>query len=216
MCREAATNANSVELIPKFGQGIARLKEIIYRIDELAMEQITDLKGITVEKKITGKELMEQAMEIAGAMHSYAQEKNDLVLLEIVNFPVSSWGRMNNHKLLVSAGIILTEVKKISDGILAEQGISAENIQQFEDLYDRYSKLKSAWREAVIDRSGYTAKIGELFREAHTLVTGSLDKLAMQYKRKDPDFYRQYKSSRHIIYRRSRKKNKGDEVEPED
>ena len=206
ICIEAEAYPESVNLIPKFGQDVARLKEIVDRIDKLVVGQITDLKGITVLKKETAKELIGYAKDIAGAMHSYAQEKDDMELLEVVNFPVSSWSRMNDHELFTSAGIILDEVKNIPEGALAELGISVEYIQQFGEIHINYDKLRTAWREAVIDRSGHTAKIRELLREAYTLVKGSLDKLATQYKRKDPDFYLKYKSSRHIIYRRKRRR----------
>jgi hypothetical protein len=60
-------------------------------------------------------------------------------------------------------------------------------------------------REAVIDRSGVTERLRKLFDEGNSLVRDTLDRLAVQFKRKDPEFYMKYKAARLVNYRRATK-----------
>ena len=59
-----------------------------------------------------------------------------------------------------------------------------------------FNETKSGPKEAIIDRSESTERLRVLFNEANLIVKNSLDKLAPQYKRKAPEFYRRYKIAR--------------------
>jgi hypothetical protein len=199
VCNKAAANPESLEIIPKFKKDVNRLGEIVDEVDVIAIQQETDLKGIAVEKDKTIDDMIDLDVDISGAIHSYAKGINDMVLLDKVNFPASSWEKMSDAKLLNNTGIIVSLMKNIPAEAYTEVGIIPEDLQQLEELYDKFKEVQPAPREAIIDRKGYTARLGELFDEAHDIVKNSLDKLASQYKRKDPEFYQIYKSARQII-----------------
>lgn len=199
VCSKAAANPESVKLIPKFEKSVNQLGEIVDEIDVIAIQQETDLKGIAVEKDKTIDDMIALAVDISGAIHSHAKGINDMVLLDKVNFTASSWEKMSDAKLLNNTGIIISIMKNVPAEAFAEVGITPEDLQQLEEMYDNYKVVKPAPREAIIDRKGYTARLGELFDEAHNIVKYSLDKLATQFKRKDPEFYLTYKSARQII-----------------
>jgi len=203
--KESLAKPATIALIPKFQRGIERLGEINVEIEQLAVIQEKDLKGIALDKGKTIDQVIDLSVDISGALHSYAQERNDLILMDKVNFPASSWEKMDNSDLLTNTGIVVDEMRKVPVEAMAEEGISPEEMQQLEDLYNEYNDVKLAPREAVIDRSGATARLTELFSEAFTIVKGSLDKLATQFKRKDPDYYFAYKAARSINYRRAKK-----------
>ncbi len=199
VCRTAAANTESVQKISKFEKGVTRLKEVVDEIDEIAAQQETNLKGIAAEKDQTIDDMIALAVDISGAIHSYAKEVNDRVLLDKVNYPSSAWEKMSEVKLLNATSILINLTKNVPAEAYAEVGISPEDLQQLEELYNNYKEVQPAPREAIIDRKGYTARLGELFDEAYDIVKYSLDKLATQFKRKDPDFYLTYKSARQII-----------------
>ncbi len=64
----------------------------------------------------------------------------------------------------------------------------------------------------MIDRSGITNKLRDLFIEAQSIKSNILDKLAPQYKLKNPKFYRRYKAARTVSYRNNTTNGKGIEA----
>ena len=90
----------SVQKISKFEKGVTRLKEVVDEIDEIAAQQETDLKGIAAEKDQTIDDMIALAVDISGAIHSYAKEVNDRVLLDKANYPSSAWEKMSEVKVI--------------------------------------------------------------------------------------------------------------------
>jgi hypothetical protein len=210
---EAKNNVAAVSLIPTFAKGINRLEEITNEMDSLGVQQAKDLTGITKDKHSVLEELTDYTVDVAGAVHSYAVSKNDKTLQEKVNFKVTRVTNMNQQELMDAAAITLEEARKISAETLAEEGITAEELTEFTDLYNTFKNTASGKREAEIDRSGHTDRLAELFAEAADLKKNTLDRLATQFQRKAPEFYLKYKAAATIIHKRSAKKT---ETTPEE
>ncbi len=113
---------------------------------------------------------------------------------------------MNQSKVVAVAGIVLNETLKVPAADLAKESITAKGIRDYKQLILHFKEIKSSKHEAVIDRSGTTEKINELFKEASSLLKGKLDRLAVQFKRKDPAFYLKYKAARKVKYHYAQKK----------
>jgi len=191
----------SVKLIPNFSKGIDKLDQIITQIDQERVQQEKAISGVTEAKNFTEEDLIEQTIDISGAVHSYAHSKNDLVLMAKVNYKSSVIERMSIEQLIAASGIVLEEALKIPVADLADEGITTEEMTVYKGIVTFYKTLSTSAREAIIARSLHTKKIALLFEQAGSLVKNSLDRLAPQFKRKDPDFYLQYKAARNVIHR---------------
>lgn len=204
--RESNNNPASVALVPKFGAVITQLQNICSDLDECRVEQEKDLTGITTNKDVTLENLVDSTVEIAGAVHSYAYDKQNHALMAKVNIKSADIEKMTQSEVIAAAGIILEEALKIPPADLANEGISAEEIVTYQELIDYFKSIKSSNREAVIDRTGTTERINQLFKKASSIIRNKLDRLAMQFKRKDPEFYFKYKAARVVQYRPATKK----------
>jgi len=208
--KEARNNPSALSLILKFSNGIDRLEEITVKIDQIRVQQEKDLTGITSDKLFTMGNLTDYLIDVAGAVHSYALGKNDNTLMAKVSYTSSVVEKLTQSQIIAAAGIVFEEAGKLAPADLANEGISADELEEFGALNNYFKTIKSASREAIIDRSGSTEKLSELFSEARQLIKGSLDRLATQYKRKDPDFYLKYRAARNLLYSRPQKEKSAD------
>ena len=199
--KESKNNPNSLALVPKFGVVVERLETICSDLEGYRIFQEKDLTGITEDKDLTLDNLTDSTIEIAGAVYSYAHDMGNNALMSKVNFKSTALEKMSQSEVLAVAGIVLEEALKIPAEALSNEGITAEELAAFGELIAVFKNIKSANKEAVIDRSGTTEKISELFKEASSLIKNKLDRLAVQFKRKDPDFYFKYKAARAVQYR---------------
>lgn len=202
---EAKNSLNVPTLIPTFATGINRLDAINIKIGDIAIQQAKKITGVTDDKNALMEDLGNHLLDVSGAVHSYAISKNDKTLAAKVNYKVSSIDKMSHTDLQNSAGIVLEEAGKLTPDELANEGISAAEMTEFNDAYTRFKAASSDPREAIIDRSGYTQQLADLFAEAYDLKKNTLDRLASQFQRKDPGFYQKYKAASMVIYKRSSK-----------
>jgi len=196
--KESQIDPVSLALVPKFSKGITRLEEINTEIGAIGIQQEKDLRGITIDKDKKLSSMIGRIIEVGGAVHSYAHDAGNSTLMSRVAYKTSTLKRMSQPEILVVAGVILQEALLIPAETLLEEGISAEDLTILGNMIEDFSELKSAPKEAVIDRSESTEKLRVLFKEANSIIKNSLDKLAPQYKRKAPEFYRRYKIARGV------------------
>ena len=214
--KESKNNPASIALVPKFGSVINRMEAIGNELEGLQVLQAKDLTGITTDKDVALDDLSDSTVEIAGAVYSYAHDRHDNTLMMKVNYKSKAIEEMTQSEIVAVAGIVLEEALKIPADDLANEGISAAEMSDYRQLISHFSSIKSSKREAVIDRSGTTEKINGLFKEASILIKDKLDRLAAQFKRKDPEFYLKYKAARVVQYRANRKKVAEEEVDVPD
>ncbi|MBW8331473.1 MAG: hypothetical protein K0M40_05620 [Prolixibacteraceae bacterium] len=204
--KESNNNPASIALVPNFGIAINRMETICNELGELHVSQEKDLTGITADKEVDFENLIDTTVDISGAVYSYAHDMKDNTLMAKVNLKTKAIERMTQSEVVAVAGITLEEALKVPAEDLANEGISATEMSDYQELISHFSSIKSSKREAVIDRSGTTEKISKLFKEASSLLNNKLDRLATQFKRKDPEFYLKYKAARSVQYRANRKK----------
>lgn len=211
--KEAKSHPEALALIPKFSSGISRLEAISTEIDAIGILQGKDITGIASDKNTLIDLLSNYLVDISGAVCSHAIEKNDKTLQAKATYKQSAVGKMSQAELLTAAGIIQEEAGKISAEELANEGISAEEMAQFSEAYAKLNDTFTGTREAIIDRSGYTQKLADLFAEASAIKKNILDPLSRQYQRKAPEFYQKYKAASTVIYKRNTKESEEAKVE---
>lgn len=198
--KTAEENPDSIKLIPAFEAAIQKLKLIIGEVEKLRMLQDKDISGVTEHKHFTIDQLNERTLEVSGATFAYAEDQGDTVLKKLVDVKKDELNHKTPGEIVSVANTILTEAKKVVAADLTKHGISPAELKEFEDMVTYFNGISESPRESIIDRSGATKRIGELFKQSSALRKNTLDKLARQFKRKDPAYYLKYKGSRKIIH----------------
>lgn len=202
---EAKNNQKTVSLIPSFETGIGRLETISNNIDLLSIQQAKNITGVAEDKNALLDDISAFIVDVAGAIHSFAIGKGDKTLQAKVNYKEPALTKMPQADILKAAAIVLEEADKLAPEDLANEGITAEEMTEFKATYAQASGATTNTREAIIDRSSITHQLANLFAEGSDLKKNVLDRLASQFQRKDPEFYKKYKAAATVIYKRSAK-----------
>ena len=192
---EAEINKSSIDMIPAFAEGIAKLKANNAQIRATMALQEQSNEGLTTEKGNAQEHLVEWTIDVAGGVHSYAVAKGDNVLKAKVTFTNTEIEHMGFSQLINTANSVLELARGIAVDDLAHYGISAAEISEFEKGLTAFTSVKSSPREAKIEHSGYTDTIAKLQADSQVLLN-MMDKLASQFIRKAPTFYAIYPTSR--------------------
>jgi hypothetical protein len=203
---EAENDAAAVATIPTFARNIERMKVINSGIDDLSSTQSRDLSGITEDKNDVQQEVTDFLLEISGAIHSYAGQQGNKSLQAVVNFKPYKVEHLDQHEIIEAGTIVLNEARKISPIELTNEGISPDEIMQFDSVLTQLKGYSNARHTAGIDQMDITRRIAELFAQAADIKTNILDRLAPQFQRKAPEFYNKYKAAATVIYKRAAKK----------
>jgi hypothetical protein len=201
----AENNQSATDIIPSFARGIEQIKGINNEIEELAVLQLQNLTGITDDKNDVQDEATDYLIEISGAIHSYAGQQGNKTLQALVNFKPTKVEHLDRHETIDACSNVLNEARKIAPNELADEGISPEEINHFDEVITRLKSYSYARQTAGIDQKDITRRIGELLIKATDIKKNTLDRLAPQFQRKAPEFYYKYKAAANVIYKRATK-----------
>jgi len=202
----AENNQSVTDSIPSFARGIEQIKGINSQIDDLSVLRNQDLKGITDDKNDVQDEAADYLIEISGAIHSYAGQQGNKTLQAQVNFKSTKVEHLDRHDIIDACSKVLIEARKIAPNDLADEGISTEELNHFDEVITQLKSYSNAHQTAEIDQKDITRRIGELLIKATDIKRNTLDRLAPQFQRKAPEFFNKYKDAANVIYRRSAKK----------
>lgn len=206
---EAEKNTTSINKIPAFAEGIAKLKSNNTRLRAAMLKQSQSTGGATTNKDIAREELENSMIEVASGIHSYAIAKNNNILKAKVEFTISEIERMRYSDLITTASSLLELAGDVEPEELAHYGIGADEVAQFGIVLKAFDNLKTSPKEATIEHSGYTETVASIQADSQ-LILDMLDKLAVQFRRKDPAYYDIYVVSRKINGTSPRRKKDDD------
>ena len=106
---ECDNTTETVASIPLFAKNIARLRVITNTVKQLALEQGQVTTGITTQKNNLLDEVIGLSLDVAGAVHAYAEEKNDTALLEKMDYSSSDFSHIDQSIILTTLEIILVQ-----------------------------------------------------------------------------------------------------------
>jgi len=203
---EAENHAAEVAVIPTFVKGIEKLKTINQEVDDLAVIQSQDLTGIIEDKNDLQQEVTDHLIEFSGAIHSYAGQQGNKTLQALVDFTPTKVEHFDQKEIIDAATTVLSEARKVPARALASEGITPDEITQFDTVLTQLKGYSNTRQTAGIDQKDVTRRIAELFVEATDIKKNTLDRLAPQFQRKAPEFFNKYKAASTVIYRHAAKK----------
>jgi hypothetical protein len=191
-------NTATVATVPAFQTAYTNFKNNFGAIIEVASLEAQVITGITMDKSQMRKDLAQKASDIAAAVYAYAITQNDNTLKEQVNFSVSDLLRLKDEIL----GPTCSNIANAADtniANLAGYGITAAVLTDFADMTQAFMNLVAAPRNAVTQRATYSSELKELFKTGDSILKDQMDKIALQFKTTNPEFYTTYKNNRIIL-----------------
>ena len=145
---------------------------------------------------------------MAGGIHSYATEIGDGELAGKVSYSESRLPKGGPARLVARAETIVDLANKNLEA-LSEQNITEEKVTDLEAKIAAVKKAAGKPRASTVDRSAANKELIRLRRKGNTILKGRLDKLMVQFRDTNPEFYAKYKAARRIVNLATRSTNQG-------
>lgn len=194
-CRK---NRGKWENLPAFVQAYAGLEGVIQGIENALEVQITNTKGITINKHRVREGMVYTGLKVAGAVHAFAETINDDELKEEMRFGKSALLKSRDSYVIQKCQLIADRASA-NVASLGDFGVTVSIIQAFQAKIDEFSQKSPRPRMAVTDRNKATQEMGTLFTRLNKVLGGVMDKLMESYREEDPGFYAVYHGSREVV-----------------
>lgn len=196
----AHCNANGtiVASVPAFETAIDDLEDIVEDIRQASQDELHATGGYTDNKTEQRQILSTITLDVASAIFAFATSNNDLVLKEQVNIN-SSYLQRQRDEVLGSVCNNILIIGNANAAALIPFGVTAAKLTQLNTAISNYNIAVPGHRNAVSNRVSVKGSMKELFKDADMLLKERADKLAVQFKTAEPDFYYAYKNNRIII-----------------
>jgi hypothetical protein len=106
---------------------------------------------------------------------------------------------MKYNDLLIRVKTIIKKAMAHKDPLIAEYGLTEEQIIDLQSDCDRLADLNGKSREYQIKSGMATKNLETTFSETSSLLDDKLDKLMKLFKTSDPNFYQGYLKARMVI-----------------
>ncbi|BDX38893.1 hypothetical protein CYCD_22480 [Tenuifilaceae bacterium CYCD] len=186
-----------VETLPNQRGIVTTVKDNTTQIQEVAELQEFDKSGLSDKKKLLRASLIEQAEDISLKMVAYATNISNSVLLKEVKYPKSELSRAADTDL---KNMVQCIYDRTNENIrqLTEYGITEEMLANFLTTINSFNESIPTVRKGVSSKKLYTAKLDNLFKSTDAALD-KLDKIVEIVRLTQPDFYKEYQTSRMII-----------------
>lgn len=191
-------NAAITATVPAFATVAATLRTTYDNIIDAAQQETLAITGITMDKTEARLALCNEATSIAAAIFAYASSIADNEMKEQVNYPASKLLGTKDELLIPVCNNILS-IATANAAAIIPYGVSAARVTAFEDIIEDYQNLIPNPRNAVSSRSAVRTSLINLFKNADLIFKSQLDKLAVQFKTAEEDFYNTYRNNRIIL-----------------
>jgi hypothetical protein len=188
----------TVDTIPAFTTAVDNLIAKKDQIDNTAQQEAIIITGITINKANLKKTMVVSATNIASAGFAYATSVNNAVLKEKFKFTSTDFQRYKDDELPLVVQNIHDNANSVAAQLVAF-GITAPMLTAFQNEITNYTNAVPSPRNAAAQRKALRALLVTYFKEADLTLKDQMDKLALQFKTSDPEFYNAYRNNRIII-----------------
>lgn len=191
-------NEITVAEIPAFVTAFDNLTAKKNQIDDTAQQEAIIITGITINKANLKSTMITTATSIASAGFAYATSVNNPVLKEKFKYTSSDFQRFKDDELPLIVQNIHDNANSVAAQLVAF-GITAPMITAFQTQITNYTNAVPSPRNAAAQRKALRELLVIYFKEADLILKDQMDKLALQYKTSNPEFYNSYRNNRIII-----------------
>lgn len=184
--------------VPAFATLLAELKAKKAAITSIATKEAQLSSTPATPKEASRISLCNKASEVAAIVFAFATAQKDHKLKEEVRTSFTKLRRLQDE-LLAPACMNIHKAATNNIAALAPWGITPATLTNFLAIINQYRSAISMPRNTTSLRSAYTAELKKLFTETNQLLKTQLDKVALQFKTTEPNFYNAYITNRIII-----------------
>jgi hypothetical protein len=193
------TNNAKWNTIPAFADAVTRAETGTVAIREKSGDQAQT--GDAEAKAAARLDLEDRALHIADQLAALASKTGDHNLAAQVDVNLSLLDRMADSDLLTATRRISTAAAANSAVLDSEYKITAAELTALSDAIKLFDKLKTAPRDAVVNRKVATLALPDAIAYVRGIYRNELDKMMTRFKKSDPDFYNAYFAARTIVTR---------------
>jgi hypothetical protein len=170
----------------------------IVAIQAASQQQDSVITGISTDKQFLKTALVDITTPVASGVIAFASQTNNNELLEQVNFT-------RNDLLRTRDDLIGQRCQNIRDRAndnlvaLAAYGITAPVLAVLQTAINNYVTKVPAPRSAQANKKATTTNVKNLFKETDKILKLQLDKLLVQFKATNLNFFNAYTNAREII-----------------
>jgi hypothetical protein len=182
----------------QFKKGVADFTLSLDRLDDLAVRQSAKTDGSSAAKAQALHVLGNLAHRVASGIAACAHDAANGELAGRVAYSRTNITRGPDAAVISRCKNIHTAGTEYA-GEIVEYGVSAADLTNLKKKIDAFQALQPAPRRAKAATSSATKELKRLLKEVDELLSLKLDKLIVQFKDSEPDFYNEYISARRIV-----------------
>ena len=189
-------NLAKLTFAPALEALVARLQDIMTRINETQEAQINTSKGHTLTKEALRQKVIGSILEIVKRAKAYAIATDNLLLKDAVDYKLSQLNSMPQDSLVIACNkVISTCTPVIAE--MAGYGLAPAMLTGMDPLLAEYKAALPGTKLAIASRKTATGGLAELFAEADNTLK-KIDAMMEIVSSSDPTFYQEYKNLRVI------------------
>ena len=191
-------NATIILTVPAFDALFTILKAKLSSLKGVIAIENQIITGIATDKRVLKINLCNMACDIAAVITAYAVSINNNELKEAMSLQPSECkatddgeveSKCQNIHAAANANLVA----------LATYGITAPMLATLQTTINNYAAKVAGPRNAISNRAAQKTARKNLYKEIDALLKTQMDKIAVQFKAANIDFYNEYKQNRIII-----------------
>jgi hypothetical protein len=190
---------------------VAQAKSNVVAIDEAGEQQRTIRLGIALDKGNLRKAMVEKAIVVSGIIYAYAAGKKNETLRNSVSFSYTDLIAARDPESADRCHIILM-VAREHETELTPYGLTPVLLTELDTNIVDFKNIALLPRKAISEGTTITKNLADLFWQNIQLFKGVIDKLMLQYKLSQPDFYNNYLSARTVVSGGKGRASKGNDT----
>jgi hypothetical protein len=185
-------------MIPVLLQVKNNLDELIQRIADVNEKTVSNSKSVTASKEIALNGMMQKAVSISGILQAYAAITGNVKLAGKVKLTKSDIIQARETDVEALVAPIIKEARKELANI-TDFGASEAMVVELETSLDDFKTQIGQPRTVRNQAFAAITLLDELFDTANVVVKDKLDKLMIQFKYTQTEFYSEYERARTIV-----------------
>jgi hypothetical protein len=182
----------------QFKRGATDFTSALDRLDELSTKQSARPGGFSADKSQALHVLGDLAFRIASAIAACGHDAGNGDLAGRVAYSRSNITRGPEAAVIARCRSIHTTGTEYAEQV-AEYGVTTADLTNLKKKIDAFQALQPNPRRARAGVSSATKELKKVIKEADTLLANKLDKLIVQFKDSESDFYNEYVSARKLV-----------------
>jgi hypothetical protein len=192
-----SSNIAIFALIIGINNAYLAFETMLGKLESLVQQKLLITTGLTLDKKAMKKQLATFAARIGGALHAFADEKENNELMKAVHFSASRiWKMRDNDAVETCRNIHTLALANAAD--LVHYGIDNVMLTTFDTAIDLFDAKAPAPIKARAHSAMLTKEIYEMDVETSGICRDRLDKAMLLLEPANPEFVMEYFKARKI------------------